>query len=200
MSDTVGSLAREFDRLVRWGYPGLLFLSLLHLGKSDLLHDRMLVGEERLFSFIVIILVSSFVIYGLHRYVLHEALMEVLRALGWQPLFIDGELRGDRPPVAPLRWIAPYYDGRSTRWTRRRNGSAEGEFSRALYIAWAVAHGMLITAWLSVLMIGLADSDSSLRQINAMNSLRIVAGLLGVAALHQVLLLSRVENLFATQR
>ena len=195
MPDLIGSLTREFERLVRWVYPGLLMLGLLHLGRPNLF-DALVVEEERLFSFMVIILVASFIVYGLHRYVLHLVIIELLWWWRWHPgsWIADGEQQVE--PRWPLRFISPFFDKR-VEWIRLRFGKDGRVESGYLAYRWAVTHAMFMTAWLIPLTIGLAETNSTLAELNRANGLRVVSGFLFLAAVHQILLLSRAERLAA---
>lgn len=84
MQDFVRSLGESFQELFRYAYPGFLFLVLLRLAKiqKPFIDPYILGPSYQIWSLIVIALLLSFVVYNLHRWVLHEYLELLLFSFG----------------------------------------------------------------------------------------------------------------------
>ena len=82
MSELIDAIGRNFERFLRWGYPGILFSLLLALGNPPYFHWWMGLDHERLLVAVVIIVSVSFPVYLLHRHVWNELLTSVFYLLG----------------------------------------------------------------------------------------------------------------------
>ncbi|MEK7281538.1 MAG: hypothetical protein AAB037_04205 [Chloroflexota bacterium] len=179
-------IGRGFERLVRWAYPGLLFITLLGLGKPDIFDNWKLV-QERLFLAVVVLAVAGFIIYALQRHVVNELGIWVLDHCGLSAFA--------RQPKA-----MPYID-RLAQSNQRRFGYKDDtdtrdveRFSNYLMDRWAVVHAMGLTVWLLPIMYYfVGEVESQLRQGLPQAGLWLLIVLLSVGHVFGTILLERVE-------
>lgn len=159
-------IGRGFERVVRWVYPGILFVTLLALGKPAYFRTWWMGLEDvRVFVAIVIIITASFVIYSLLRHIWNELLILLL---DWQ-----GLAAFSRPGrIPPRHSVGGYMNRLSWLITRRLGFSFEGsdpipdakQFSDYLINRWAVTHAMGATFWTYLVLWLWADDGSLLRE------------------------------------
>ena len=81
MQDALGSVFSNLERFLRWVYPGVLVLGLLHLGTRKgalvFLHlDQNISGSLQIFGLVAAVVVSGLVVYSLQRYLVHEVIIQ----------------------------------------------------------------------------------------------------------------------------
>lgn len=202
MLDLGELVGRGFERLIRWAYPGVLFVTLLALGKPryfdwwfGLQHDRIIVA-------LAVVVVSSFLIYSLERHVWNELETCFLDRWGLAA-FSRRRPRRSRTRIGRwYRWRLARrltYLNRLSRSTERRFGyigDARGQverFSDYMVNRWAVTHAMGATFWTFLLMYFWAEETSLLRQWQAVLwAVAILSMLLG--HLPAVVVLERIER------
>jgi len=157
MQDVVERLLSNIERFMRWVYPGLLLLVLLHFGGRVELET--ILGVERqsaavqIFALAVIAFVSSFIIYSLHRYVVQEFIEYVMFWFKRGPVAAGACKRGQLPPT--WRRIIVIWDFWlwNSQFQRRKFGilrvnEVERKFTDFLMYNWALTHAMGVTAWM----------------------------------------------------
>ena len=104
----VGTLVSNVERFVRWVYPGLLLPALLQLSRKDSVIDLIRLPEKsgdgvQVFALTTGVIVSSFVIYMLYRYLFHEPMQYVLFLSGWSDVAVYVEKKPDvKKSASPL--------------------------------------------------------------------------------------------------
>jgi len=220
----VEAFGKYFERFVRWIYPGMLLLLLFHLGRPDLLGQFRL-GEEGIFGLIVLIVIFSFIIYCIHRFVIHELILLFfccidhgsLAKLAKKNRKLSKDESGKTSSKA--RWIirvlkflvyplhllwqlfkASYghysnYCQKEKIFLKKRFGE---DLSDYLIHRWAIAHAIGITGWLLLFMYVLADDKSCLGNLGSW----VVTGICIFIPLyfHQNYLLTGVEETFIERR
>jgi len=157
MREIIEAFGRYFERFVRWVYPGMLFLLLLHLGRPDLL-GQFRIGEKGILGIIILIVVFSFIIYSLHRYVLHEIYLLFAYLIGYSA---PGRIARKRKNLPECRKFQIFEDQKSFLIKRFCENQEKREtsgkqtidgFSDYLFNRWAVTHAMGLTGWVLIAM------------------------------------------------
>ncbi|MEW6142600.1 MAG: hypothetical protein AB1597_05500 [Chloroflexota bacterium] len=174
----VTQLFGSLERLLRWVYPGLLFLALL--GGSQPVAFKLLVGIERPWGVVVSGLVVGFVIYMLQRSVVSLLLQSVcFWGLHWEQR-------------EPRRWTRRLVGAMDT-WVRREgNKWGSEELVRYQNFAWGSYHALSMTGWLIILFVVLwVEPQSPLGSIRWW--LLLPSILLLVASVWEFMFLIRLE-------
>ena len=167
MGNLIDAIGRNFERLLRWFYPGLLLLVLLQIGRPKLLYDRILPDEDPVLALVAITLVGSFLLYAIQRYVIHEVIYYCLynwfnpprRCSDTAEITFPGPKRYGRAP-----WR--YWDANADFAKVRFSSSSGDGFSGWLMYQFAMAHALGITGWLLAAMSLLSEDDSVLRDLS----------------------------------
>ena len=184
MQNLIDQIDRSFQRLLRWVYPAMLFLVLLHLTRPE---DFAKIAQvERPWGLIVGGLVAGAVAYLFQAYVFNQVISHVSTYLGW-------EINASRPLRfrRALRPLANHAD----QWaevTRRRWGTSPERLSSYLDYAWATYHAMMLTGWLTLILFASKVQDSLFASVDSWNII-VPATLLLVAAIWHYAWLSRVQ-------
>ena len=166
----IDSFLANIERFLRWIYPGLLVIVLLYLGDSLKLAD--FPGTEqsalKIFGLTVFAIVSSFVVYTLHRYVLHEIIEYAFFVLGIGAKYVRREGQQNPPAIWTHRLNPLQFWRWNSRFQRLKFGvsrkSAEGRFLDFLTYQWAVTHALGLTFWaIPVSYYFLSSDDSHLK-------------------------------------
>ncbi len=153
----IDSIGRNFERLLRWAYPGALFLVLLRLARPNDFEKLANVLDDRsLWGLFVGGLVAGTVVYLAQGYVMNQLVSLVLAVVRW-----DVNIRPfDHPRRLQqflhwwfVGWVVPRLtcladsvaQNAQRRWTAR---DYPRRLSSWLDYAWGVHHAMSSTGWL----------------------------------------------------
>ncbi len=145
MAETIGeAIGKGFERVLRWLYPGALFLILLAVSWPDF-YNLPIVTTYGLTAIIVVGLTAGFITYLVQAYVLKELLVWVTKLIRWDVTLL--RLPPDPIRFCFLRWLAktlcnPWAEAITKRWPTRK------ELDGYLHYSFAAFHAMMITAWL----------------------------------------------------
>ncbi len=170
MQDAVQSLLSNVERFLRWVYPGLLFLALLHLGSKDGVIETSGLDVRspslQIFGLTTWAIVAGFVIYSLQRYVVHEMFVQYL-------VFWVAIRKGDAYSYAlkkkcvdtPIRRFPSHFWQWSAclQWDSLQ---AMQGYSGWRDYSWAVTHALGLSSWLILLGRLLAQEGSTLSKAN----------------------------------
>ena len=199
MREIIEAFGRYFERFVRWVYPGMLFLLLLHLGRPDLLR-QFRIGGKGIWGIIILIVVFSFIIYSLHRYVLHEIYLLFAYLIGYSA---PGRIARKRKNLPECRKFQIFEDQKSFLIKRFCENQEKREtsgkqtidgFSDYLFNRWAVTHAMGLTGWVLIAMYRIASENSCLGGFRL--GILIIGILFFLGYGYQTLLLTEVETKF----
>jgi hypothetical protein len=161
------SIGANFERLLRWVYPGALFLVLLRMSRPDVFNAlacrNLGIG---LWGLVVGGLVAGFVIYLFQGYVVSYIINVVFILLKWdvrQRLQCDHgerETESKKQPVSCVRWMLPLFDGMAAGTRERWSISDTQKLGNHLDYAWATYKVVLITGWLTIIFFGINESGS----------------------------------------
>lgn len=135
MDKVVGSIAGTLERLLRWVYPGALFLILLYVSDREAFVGLQAVHWP--WGLILLGLVAGFVVYLFQANIVTQALSLVALSNNW----VANAL------VAPPREASPIFDGEA-RAILRRWGHSRKRLNSYLDYSWAGYHATSITGWL----------------------------------------------------
>lgn len=177
-------IGRSFERLLRWVYPGVLFAALMGFGKPTYFNWWISLPNERFLVAATLIIVTSFMIYSLQRFVWNEILIWILDRIGWSAF--------SQPP----RTIS-YVDRLSQSIQRRfgfetdTNDRVAEKFADYLVNRWSAIHAMAATFWVFVVTWCWADGESLL--IQWQDYLWLVAAVSLGASVLGAIVLERIE-------
>ncbi len=189
-------IGRSFERVLRWAYPGILFITLLALGKPEVFDWWMKLGRDKVFVGVLVMIIGSIMIYGLYRYLIAELtafFFDTALSLG---SMVPTARRRERNRLVRLliRCFGGGYWVRLSWAIQRRFGYTDLEKPRDLkafseYVLYfrAVTHVLGMTFWTFVFVFTIASAGSSLR--SWWIPLWIVASLCLVAGILQTLIL-----------
>lgn len=159
MADLVDSIGRNFERLLRWVYPGAFFLVLLRLSNRSA-YDNLLKVEPELWALVVAGIVAGVVVYLLQGYVLNMGLSILVTRIGWDVNAREGNENPSWWPTC-LDRLAHLFD-RIAQGTKRRWGGMNRQgLGNYLNYAWATYHATSITGWLTLVFYYFVKDDSS---------------------------------------
>ena len=183
MGDVIDSVSRNLERLIRWAYPGILFVTLLALG-NDAVFDQWQQYDDRIAIMAMAAISSSFVIYGLQRYFIGDLLViPIAHAAGLSAY-------ASRPR---FRWfLDPLSNSIQRRFGVKDGVRDEEAFSNYLMSRWAAIHATGLTSWVFALTYLTSLKDAPLRWISG-EAAWVIVGLLVVAYLSGALILERME-------
>ena len=157
MQNSAEYLGRNFERLLRWVYPGALFLVLLRMSRPQAFKAVADVESGNVWDLVVVGLAAGFVVYLLQGYVINQLISAVAQLLRW-----DVNVYPSDQPIhcrclrCLVRWVDP-----QARSIRRRYSTCESLNSYLDY-AWGVYHALSITGWLTILFFGIRAKGSVL--------------------------------------
>lgn len=106
----ISNVTTNVERFVRWVYPGLLLMALIHFtnpkGALGALH---LAGETsaalRGFALTAAVIIASFIIYTVYRYFFHQIVLYVFFVIGFSDLRVFANNAGLKGSRGPCRFI-----------------------------------------------------------------------------------------------
>ncbi len=161
MDDVVESLGRNFERLLRWAYPGALFLVLLRMSRPNAFDAWAQV--EHPWGLVVGGLVAGFALYLIQANAINQVITIVVQVLKWDVnVGLQVAMSSASEPRQGLRWLTRLMDrqaqGTIRRWSRTERDGRKGY----LDYGWATYHAMLLTGWLTLLFWQLSEDGSTL--------------------------------------
>ena len=194
MQDIVGSLFANLEGVVRWFYPGILIISLRHLGLTDGLISRVGLSEYsnsiQILALVFGTFVSSFIAYTLHRYILQEVIEYLIFywILRWGAVVMQASLKGPTNRVRRTRriwqrlillqsWNPFAFLFWNSRFQRSKFAKAPkaSEFLPYLTYSWAVTHAIGMSSWIVPLMYSQAEEGTNLSNFGLWRILAITA-------------------------
>ena len=155
MDNLVDSLGRSFERLLRWVYPGALFIVLLRLARPadfETLATIKLAGDESLWGLLVGGIVAGVIAYLLQGYVVNVVVSGVFIYLKW-----DVNVPFDRPQWVQrvlgwwgIRQVASEFAHLVDAMARNSRRRWESKLSNWLDYVWGVHHATAVTGWLTL--------------------------------------------------
>jgi hypothetical protein len=154
----VDSIFKNFERLLRWFYPGILLLILLPLSQLNTIDEIQTYSKDSFWLFMIVVFGIGAAIY-LGQNVLNQIISIITELTKWDvAMNLDGDpdiiLYGERrPPVKWLRWLAPFFDKQAGEIERKiaRDKQSDNKSSLMDYL-WGTYHATSITAWLLFVM------------------------------------------------
>ena len=168
MGDLIDSIGRNFQRLLRWVYPGALFLVLLRISSPDAFnHLACLNLGIGLWGLVVGGLVAGFVIYLFQGYFVSYIVTFIFIWAKWD---VRQGLQVPAPKIREKCKCIPYcvlhfFDRMAVATRRRWNGSVPKGLGNYLDYAFAAYHAVMMTGWLTLVFVfvSIFNSDSVLR-------------------------------------
>lgn len=192
MGGLVESLGRSFERLLRWLYPGALFLVLLYLSSRSVFNSIRRVQDPWALVFVAI--VAGMVTYLLQTYVVNQFISLLFDLPCLRLLSTDTEQLKGRPKClaeGAARWGEPAWRRWGISWHERSDEQAKERLNSWLDYSWSTYHAGFITVWLTLVFFCNSDRGSFLSNISPW----LVWGLaipLIASLLWQYLILTRV--------
>jgi len=198
LGDLIDSIGKNFERLLRWVYPGALFLVLLYASKPNFFKNLTSVDNAiGIWGLVVGGLVAGVIVYLLQGYVVSYIINVAFMLLRWdvrQRLQCDHgerETESKKQPVSCVRWMLPLFDGMAAGTRERWSISDTQKLGNHLTYAWATYKAVLITGWLTIIFFGINESGSVFSSATAWAVLP-PAILLLLGGLFTYLILSRI--------
>jgi hypothetical protein len=169
MQDISEALGKNFERLLRWVYPGALFLVLLRMSRPEafdaVAHDE----PVNVWGLVVVGLVAGFVVYLIQSYVVNYFVLLLFQLKNWdvnQGLQVAPPETPEREPRwVFLRPLARLFD-RYAQAIRDRVNLSEPLVNYLNY-AWAAFHAVFITGWLTLVFFCVNDNQSVMDNVSA---------------------------------
>jgi len=180
------ALGKNFERLLRWLYPGVLFLVLLHLsGQRDLIPA----DNVGLYSWPIVIggITVGAAVYLIQMYIVTQFISFIVVLIRWD---VNALVDNERP-IGDCRF-AKFVDRYARAIEARWRSSPQGTHSYLDY-AWATYHAASITGWLALAFFCSRGPDSVLDKLGGWVVV-VPSSLLLVGALWEYLQLSRVRR------
>jgi len=144
MKDSIDALGENFERLLRWVYPGFLLTLLLYLAKPYLFEHIAFNRTVGLSGLIIGCVVIGFIVYILQTNFLQQIFIVIFTLCKWSHSQV---LRKHKNFIHELFYgeaeIIVKHSGKN--------------YSSYL---WSTCHMMFITCWLTFLFLGVKDSHS----------------------------------------
>lgn len=179
MQSTLGDILGEnFERFLRWVYPGVLALSLLHLGRvqetgpdrtapGNLVQTLGLSGQGdavQLLGIGMAIIFLSFLLYFLQRYVVHEMIVHyLLFVFGKGDAYGYGNAHAkvkDRDDKSNLHRSPKQFWHWNTMLQLDYGSVLGGRYSANRDYGWSVTHAIGLSSW-TILLAGFLHRDGS---------------------------------------
>jgi len=173
MESIMEALGKGFERILRWIYPGALFLVLLFLSHPKSLKELLEISPfSNEWEIIIVILIAGMVVYLIHALflnqiisipflksgLLHKSDMELLRDSG-EKLNKKNYMKKLVPLVNA--WIEPTickFGLNNEALTKRERE----RFRSYLDYAWGTYHAASITLWLAIFFLIVNEKDSKI--------------------------------------
>jgi len=190
----VQSLGGNFERILRWIYPGALFLVLLRMSKphafKSLATPNDIGGPWEL---IIAGLVAGFAAYLIQAYALNHLVSLVFQVANWDintGLHVNVRSGAGQPKLG-LERLAHLFDRHAQATWLRWGGNLPEGLSNYLSYGWATYHAVSMTGWLTLLFFLKKDCDSAFAAVPSWQIL-LPAALMLLGALWTYAHLSRV--------
>jgi hypothetical protein len=177
MQEAVGNLLANVERFLRWVYPGLLLLALMHLGRKTSLPEWEALRHQavavQVFALLAAAIVASILVYAAQRYFLHEMVVQYLLFLRGKGDAFNYATQNGEPDT--LRWPQDFWH-----WSSRLNVESRTlgrDYNDLRDYAWAVTHALGVTWWLILLGRLLAAPESVIGRLPGWALGLIVGGL-----------------------
>ena len=191
-TDWISSIYDSFERLLRWAYPGMLFLVLLYVSKAKAINLlQKIEGYPWILALVVI--VSGAVIYLFQINVITQTFAALAQSCRWDSVTHPKYTNKNAPHPKPRGFLQPLAE----KWFNHQARDIEikhkaGSNSSYLDYAWAVYHAASITGWLGLIFCRIKDTDSMLADINSW--VVVVSALLVFFSLYMFARLTRVRE------
>jgi len=184
---------RGFERLLRWLYPGALFLGLLYAGKPDQLTRLKGATEfpEQIWILLILGLGISAAIYLFQNYVLTQLLLHTLfRWLNWDVGAVTDKEKRSEPKLSCMKWLADKVINHQADVIELQYRDPE---KRQLYMdyCWGIFHAAFITVWLPFIFLVSSRHETDLHSIGWLVAIAIFLLLIG--SLYLYLRITRVR-------
>lgn len=196
MNNWLGSLYGSFERLLRWAYPGGLFLLLLYLGRPEDFYAVSAVGGNTWFLLFGGLIIGA-AVYLVQVNVLTQLLSALAQWLRWDVGTHPGTNSQQARHLRPVAWL-PGLRRLATDWfdpqahvIERRQRIARNPDTYQDY-AWATFHSTMVTGWLALLFFFTRENSRLLA--GAWYVICAAAGLLLIGACYLFLRLARVRS------
>ena len=158
----ITNVTSNVEGFVRWVYPGLLLLGLLHMGRVASITETLrldgLKEAVQVSGLIAVAILTSQVIYHLHRYLLHEWIIQYVLFFLWGHGDIvefakgydwkrnkprsksEGKTPRERNPLAFWYWSNKFEAESRQREHRAYMGYRD--------YSWGITHALGITSWM----------------------------------------------------
>jgi len=163
MQEAVTGFLTNVERFLRWVYPGLLLLALLHLGRKTSLPEWQALRQQevavQVFALVAVTIVASILIYAGQRYFVHEIFIQYLLFLSGNGDAFNYAKQKGKPPPLRRRWCPTVF----WEWSSRLNlesRSLPGGYSDLRDYSWGVTHALGLSAWLILLTSRYGEENS----------------------------------------
>lgn len=173
MNNLVTSIYGPFERILRWAYPGMLFLVLLNLSQSPSFCIINAFGSQTWFLVIGALVIGA-ALYLIQSLVVTQLLTCIFQGLHW--CVNEHPEAGDNPSILALhdklppwccclKWLATHWLDRDARTIELRCRRSKGDHYSYLDSSWAQFHSAFITAILIILFWFLKSANSTLSML-----------------------------------
>lgn len=193
MDNVVNSIGRNFERLLRWAYPGGLFLVLLRMSKPVAFSGMAnLPNVKEPWGLVIGGLVAGFTVYLFQAYVINHFISLLFQLANWDiNVGLQVRVAECRPPRLGLGRCARLFDRHAEATWRRWGDDLPKGLANYLNYAWASYHAVFTTGWLTLLFFFAKEQPSIFADAAAWHIL-LPAGLFLWAGLWTYAHLSRV--------
>jgi len=138
MGQIIEAFGRYFERFVRWIYPGMLLFVLGHLFDINFIKNFDPL-QNSIVDSIILMFVFSFIIYSLHRYVVHEIFLHIVY---WIYYSGPGRLLKKDNPQTVREHFSEFRFYKYQKEFLYKRFKKKTDFSDYLLNRWAATHAM----------------------------------------------------------
>jgi len=165
MGPLIDSIDKNFQRLLRWAYPGILFLVLLHMSRPG----EFVILSKVIYPWGLITagLIAGAVIYLCQGYIFNQIVSHVALCLRWE-LNADYKIDGDN--TVRCKRIFGKLLKHADLWASicsKRWGQDLHRLDSYLNYAWAIYHATALTGWLVLIFFFVKGNGSPLAKIES---------------------------------
>lgn len=187
MQNWAESIFKNFERILRWIYPGALFLSLLYLTGSDILNFiRKIEPNHSWFFLVLVAAVAGFVIYLFQQQVIAQFISFFTMLSDWDKESDPSKLPWGKYCQKMAKHADKWVTATIARWNSPELLNPYLDYAFARY------HATSITAWLTLLFLMVKSPGSALSLIPLWVVILFAVSLL-LGSIWEYLWLSRVK-------
>ena len=153
--DKIDTIFSNFEKVLRWVYPGILFIVLLYAVRPEWVERAVdIVGRWGVFFGTLGVGFALFLVYQL---VMVQTYHLIMIGFNWDVSAQDGQDERPKPKTRFWRMLAKYFFDRDARKIERRMNEekkTQGTLRKKPYTyadyLWSICHAIGITGWLLV--------------------------------------------------